>query len=96
MTTTLDTAKLANRIDDAVDDGDLTTVSSLIAPLASHEVADVLERLSRKDRAVVFRLLAKDEALTVFESLDAPLQGELIHDLQDEQVTGLFAELDPD
>ena len=96
VTTTLDTAKLANRIDDAVDDGDLTTVSSLIAPLASHEVADVLERLSRKDRAVVFRLLAKDEALTVFESLDAPLQGELIHDLQDEQVTGLFAELDPD
>ncbi|MGV7637498.1 magnesium transporter, partial [Mycobacterium kansasii] len=66
MTTTLDTAKLANRIDDAVDDGDLTTVSSLIAPLASHEVADVLERLGRKDRAVVFRLLAKDEALTVF------------------------------
>ncbi len=96
VTSKLDTAKFANRIDDAVDDGDLTAVAALIAPLTSHEIADVLERLNRKDRAVVFRLLAKDEALTVFESLDAPLQGELIRDLQDEQVTGLFAELDPD
>ncbi len=96
VSTTFDAARLADRIDDAVDDGDLSEVSSLIAPLTPHRIADVLERLGRKDRAVVFRLLAKDDALTVFESLDAPLQGELIHDLQDEQVTGLFADLDPD
>ncbi len=90
------TSKLASRIDRAVDDGDLARVSALIAPLVAHDVSDVLERLSRKDRAVVFRLLPKDEALVVFETLDASLQGELIGDLQDDQVTGLFADLDPD
>ncbi|WP_019202867.1 magnesium transporter [Tsukamurella sp. 1534] len=96
MTTTVDAAQLATRIDKAIDENSLSEVASLLSPLSPQKVADVLERLGRKDRAVAFRLLSKDNALAVFESLDASLQGELIHDLQDEQVTGLFAELDPD
>jgi magnesium transporter len=67
-----------------------------MARLRPLELAEELTRLDGTQRAVAFRLLPKDLALSVFEALDAPAQSELLAELRDEPVRELFAELDPD
>ncbi len=83
-------------IDRAASADNLPHLSSLLDPLTPDEVTRVLERLPRVNRAITFRLLAKDRALDVFESLDPPLQKELIEGMRDAEVTHIFEELDPD
>lgn len=75
---------------------DLAAVTHVIDRLPSDQAVLLLERLGDRDRAVVYRLLPKDRALEVFESLDASLQGHLVQALQDEEVVGVFDEMDPD
>jgi magnesium transporter len=64
------------------------------------DLAGELTRLDRTQRALAFRLLPKDLALSVFEALDPPVQGELLEGLRDEPVRELVRELvaglDPD
>lgn len=75
---------------------DLTTLSAAVGGLSTIQIVDALERLSARQRAVAYRLLPKQTALEVFESLEPSLQGELVSALQDTEVAALFAELDPD
>ena len=84
------------RIDALIDSGDLHAAADVLAEMPAWLVVDVLERSGTKDRAVMFRLLPKDAATSVFEALDPPLQSELIRDLHDSQVREIFAEMDPD
>lgn len=97
------TEELSVNINDVVDtvsqqvtDRDLVALSQTLTPLSVDEIVLVFERLGEKQRAVVYRLLSKDRALAVFELLDPPLQGDLLHGLQDADVVELFVELDPD
>ena len=60
------------------------------------EIAEELGRLDPADRAIPFRLLAKDRALEVFEALDPIHQQELLEGLRDANVRQLFEEMDPD
>lgn len=60
------------------------------------DIADFLERLGAKDRAVTFRLLPKDTAVEVFDALDQSLQHEIIEGLKDGDVAHFFESLDPD
>ncbi|MDZ5076823.1 MULTISPECIES: magnesium transporter [Nesterenkonia] len=60
------------------------------------EIVDFLERLGVQDRAVAFRLLAKDQAVEVFDLLDQALQHEIIEGLKDVDVALYFDSLDPD
>jgi magnesium transporter len=83
-------------IERALGDQELSVVTAALAPLSAGEAIAVLERLDGKQRALVYRLLPKTKALEVFEGLDATLQGDLVHALQDEEVASVFAELDPD
>ncbi|GAA1985992.1 magnesium transporter [Isoptericola halotolerans] len=83
-------------VEDDLAEGRLTAASRTLAGLSPVDVIDVLERLGRRDRAVLYRLLPKDVALEVFEGLDPVLQGELVHALQDDEVARLFMDLDPD
>ncbi|QCU77966.1 magnesium transporter [Citricoccus sp. SGAir0253] len=83
-------------VDRALGGKDLQELSTVVHQLSASQVIDVAERLNVKDRAVVFRLLPKGQALEVFEGLDATLQGELVQGLKDEEVALLFADLDPD
>ena len=75
---------------------DLPGLAAVLAGLTTSEVILALERLPLKQRSLVFRLLPKDRAVTVFERLDATLQSDLVQGLQDERVAAVFAELDPD
>ncbi|MBB1055134.1 MULTISPECIES: magnesium transporter [unclassified Dietzia] len=58
-------------------------------------VAEELARMDPSDRAVAFRLLDKDKAMSVFELLDAEHQRTLIDGLRDERVHELFAAMSP-
>ena len=76
--------------------GDLELIDRWLAQADVVEIAEELSRLSRDQRAVPFRLLAKDRALEVFELLDPSLQQELLEGLRDTNVRQLFEEMDPD
>lgn len=77
-------------------DADLVAAAALVAPLDAEHAVLLVERLGEHDRAVLFRLLAKDVALEVFELLDATLQGDLVRALKDDEVAAVFAVLEPD
>jgi magnesium transporter len=79
-----------------LDVGDLELIDRWLAQADVVEIAEELSRLSREQRAVPFRLLAKDRALEVFELLDPSLQQELLEGLRDTNVRQLFEEMDPD
>ena len=57
---------------------DLDALSAAVSGLSTRAVIDLVERLNTRQRAVVYRLLPKQQALDVFESLQPSLQGELV------------------
>ncbi len=75
---------------------DLAALAATLAPVADAELVSVFERLTLRQRAVIFRLLPKETAVAVFDALDPALQGDLLEGLHDTEVARLFAELDPD
>ncbi|MDA4110485.1 magnesium transporter [Mycolicibacterium holsaticum] len=89
-------AERVKTIERALGVTDLAEVTSAVRALTPSEVVDVLERQDSTDRAVLYRLLAKDQALRVFEALDPSLQSDLMRALQDDDVAALFAGLEPD
>lgn len=94
--TAMNDRTVTESVEAALAEKDLQGLSTVVNTLSPPQVIDVVERMSVKDRAVVFRLLSKGRALEVFEGLDATLQGELVQGLKDEEVALLFAGLDPD
>lgn len=73
-----------------------TGLAAAAAALSTRQLVAVLERLNAGQRAIVYRLLPKRDALDVFEGLPPSLQSDLVEALQDQEVASLFAELDPD
>src|SRR5690606_4849443 len=92
----LDTADLIETIEQSLSRRDLAAASAALSPASTHQVVQVLDRLNSRQCAIVYRLLPKQRALEVFESLEPELQGELVDGLQDADVAALFAEMDPD
>ena len=86
----------ARALQDLIHDADLSAIDAWLGERSVVEVADELERLPRDERAVPFRLLAKDRALEVFETLDPAIQQELLEGLRDANVRQIFEGLDPD
>lgn len=76
--------------------GDIEALNEWLNQADTLEIADELARLPPPDRAVPFRLLAKDRALEVFETLDPVFQQELLEGLRDSSVRQLFEDMDPD
>lgn len=80
----------------ALDRRDLLTLKTGLRTLPKTEILQFMGRLDDRRRAIVFRLLDKDRALGIFESLDPPVAGELTRSLRDGQLRDLFENLDPD
>ncbi|SJM52360.1 magnesium transporter [Agrococcus casei] len=76
--------------------GDLSEATVQLGALSTHETADLLERVSTRRAAVLFRLLGKDQAAAVFDALEPPIQADLITSLCEDEVGTLFESLDPD
>jgi magnesium transporter len=87
---------LIEAIQICLESSNLSNLSSLARNLKSAELVTLLERLNERDRAIVYRVLPKSVALEVFESLDPALQGELLEELNSEEISAIFAKLDPD
>lgn len=75
---------------------DLTALAATVAPLPAAMLFDILEHMTSRQRAVIFRLLPKDSAVAVFDLLDPSLQSDLLEGMHDAEVARLFEELDPD
>ena len=87
---------LRDRIRVGLRQHDLAEVRERVLRWELTEQVELLERLSPSERAVVYRLLPRENAFQAFVRLDTPLQGELLTALRSEEVHGLVAELDPD
>jgi magnesium transporter len=78
--------ELTDRIDDLalhIEQGDLVAASDALTALDPHDVVTAIERMSPRDGAVLFRLLAKDRALAVFEALAPAVQADLVQQLRE-------------
>ena len=60
------------------------------------DVADAIEALEPHDRAVVFRVLRREQAAEVFEYLEAETQESLIRSLAQEHVSSILNDMSPD
>ena len=65
---------------------DLAAADAAAKTLTPAQTVDVLERLPATQRAVLYRLLPKEQASAVFEELQPVLQKDLISSLRDEEV----------
>jgi magnesium transporter len=83
-------------IEQAIESSNLAGLARLAKKLKTADLVSVIERLSDRDRAIVYRVLPKALALEVFESLAPTLQSELIDELNSEEISAIFSRLDPD
>ncbi len=63
--------------------------------LPAVDVGDYITNLSRKQRAIAFRLLNKNRAIDVFEYLPPEVQEQLINSLHDVQVAQILEAMSP-
>lgn len=75
---------------------DVEALNNWLNQASTLEIAEELARLDPAERAIPFRLLAKDRALEVFEALDPLHQQELLEGLREAGVGQLFEDMDPD
>ncbi|KUF06969.1 magnesium transporter [Leucobacter sp. G161] len=96
MQETVDQHELESRIVKLLAEEDLKELGHTVQDVAPEDIVLIIERLTAKQRAIVFRLLHKDEALEVFEALDPSVQSDLVRSLRDTEVAEIFEGLDPD
>ena len=76
--------------------GGLGPVAEWLDAKAAHEIAEELTRLNPVQSALVWRMLARDEALEVFEELDSYQQQQLLSGMRDSAFRDVVEEMDPD
>lgn len=91
-----DVLELVPRVHKYLSQENFDELSELLQSLRTPDVLRLLNRLNRRRRAIVYRLLDKDHALWVFERLSPSLQWELLETLQEQDVVSLFTGLGPD
>ncbi|WP_420099765.1 magnesium transporter [Corynebacterium sp.] len=91
-----DAIELVGPVEQLVESKNFTGIVETLAPLSNEQITALLERLSIDERAIVYRLLPKDNAIDVFEQFDPVLQRDLIQGLRDAEVATIFSDLDPD
>jgi magnesium transporter len=89
-------APASQTLADLVEARDLDALNDWLNEHGALDIAEELARLDPEQRAVPFRLLAKDRALAVFEALDPIHQRELLDGLREDSVNELFAGIDAD
>ncbi|WP_448572060.1 magnesium transporter [Trichothermofontia sp.] len=69
---------------------------TILQPVQPADIADVIESLPSHLQAIAFRLLAKDEAIAVYEYLDTPIQEALLEDFKHPEVLDIINQMSPD
>lgn len=84
------------KVDQLLRDGDTAGLVTWLNETGTLDIADELSRLDPAATAFAFRLLPRDRALDVFESLDPHDQQQVLDGLRDDRVRNLLENLDPD
>ncbi|MGO1737067.1 MAG: magnesium transporter [Leucobacter sp.] len=88
--------ELIDIIQPLIEDKDFPGIVEAVTPATPEQLSSLLNRLSLKELAIVYRLLPKERAVEVFELLSPRMQSDLIRGLQDAEVAAIFTDLDPD
>ena len=75
---------------------DMEHLKTLLANAEEMEILYAFNDLASEEQVIVFRLLAKDHALRIFEELDTDLQHNLLRSFTDERAIEFVNELAPD
>jgi magnesium transporter len=74
----------------------LEGAKSLLIPVQPVDIAEAIEGLPESMQAIAFRLLAKDEAIEVYEHLDSAVQQALIQKFKHQEVLDVVDKMSPD
>ena len=91
-----DLSTLEAQILEQIETKHLRDLKNTLHDLDNVEALYIINALTRKQKAIVFRLLSKEAALFVFEQLDVPLQKELLESFTDCFTVEVIEELEPD
>ncbi|MDJ0692238.1 MAG: magnesium transporter [Xenococcaceae cyanobacterium MO_188.B32] len=69
---------------------------AILVPVQSADIAEAISGLPKAMQALAFRLLAKDEAIAVYENLDSSVQQVLLQDFSREDVRNIIEQMSPD
>lgn len=83
-------------IEDALRRRGFASLREALSELESADVAEAIDSLAPEDRAVVFRLLRRDQAAETFEYLSPESQEGLIKALARSQVANILNDMSPD
>ncbi|MCL2403561.1 MAG: magnesium transporter [Coriobacteriia bacterium] len=75
---------------------DMPALKTLLQQSEEMEILHVFHQLSLEEQVIVFRLLPKDRALSVFEDLDTDQQQNLLGSFSNERIEEYMNELPPD
>ena len=87
---------MIERILELIENKDMANLKTLLVDSEEMELLDAFYDLSAEEQVIVFRLLAKDNALRIFEELDTDEQQNLLRSFTDEKATEFVNEMAPD
>jgi magnesium transporter len=87
---------LAQQLQALLEAGNYDGAKLLLQPVQEVDAAEAIGSLPRTLQALAFRLLPKDEAIEVYEYLDAAVQQTLLERLRSGEVLELVEEMSPD
>lgn len=87
---------VAQQLESLLEAGNYDGAKLLLGPVQEVDSAEAIGSLPRTLQALAFRLLPKDEAIEVYEYLDAAVQQTLLERLRSGEVLELVEEMSPD
>ena len=87
---------VAQQLESLLESGNYDGAKLLLGPVQEVDAAEAIGSLPRTLQALAFRLLPKDEAIEVYEYLDAAVQQTLLERLRSGEVLELVEEMSPD
>ena len=87
---------VAQQLESLLEAGNYDGAKLLLGPVQEVDAAEAIGSLPRTLQALAFRLLPKDEAIEVYEYLDAAVQQTLLERLRSGEVLELVEQMSPD
>lgn len=79
-----------------LEQNNLEGVKTLLVPVQPVDIAEAIEDLPESMQLIAFRLLAKSEAIDVYEHLDSSVQQALIEEFKRQEVLDIVDKMSPD
>jgi magnesium transporter len=83
-------------IEQLIDSRNWAMLKEIFSDMHPSEVADIISDIPEKDRAIVFRILPKENSFKTFEYLEFDIQETLLKSLAKEEVSEILNEMSPD